>query len=457
MLGLDDFTANVAKSGLVTPEVVDYLLSQLDPLPADDAAARLARQLVGGGWLTAYQARKLLAGATRGFFLGGYRLQRQLGEGGMGKVYLAVGDERQNVAIKVLPPRKALEEENALRRFRREMDLSQRCSHPNLARTLSVGNDGDVHFMVMEFIPGKSLYQLVKSERDGPLRVPDAARLFLKLIDGLEAAHKTGLIHRDIKPSNIMITPDGDVKLLDMGLARALNDETGLTRVNTVLGTLDYASPEQLRDAAKADVRSDLYSVGCTLYFALAGQAPFEGGDMINKIYRQRLEDPDPLETVARGVPAAFAAVVRKLMSKEPGERHQNCGELRSDLIRWTDPARVRAILGTEAEAARSFRPPPPELVEEDLRLLDRDDSSSRDGFSLRDLGGAEPTNAPRHQAPMPPLPAIVRTPTSKRESFLPGSRERFSDDSRWLVQFAIVAVVTGVIAIIFIAIFLNF
>ncbi len=310
----------------------------------------------------------------------------------------------------------------------------------------------------MEYIPGKSLYQLVKSERDGPLRVPDAARLFLKLIDGLEAAHKTGLVHRDIKPSNIMITPDGDVKLLDMGLARALDDETGLTRANTVLGTLDYASPEQLRDAAKADVRSDLYSVGCTLYFALAGQAPFEGGDMINKIYSQRMEDPDPLENVARGVPAAFAAVVRKLMSKEPGERHQNCAELRADLMRWTDPARVRAILGTEAEAARSFRPPPPELVEEDLRLLDRDDSSSsRDGFSLRDLGGAEPSVAPRHQAP--PAPASRRSfdPRPRRDPSTSMPHQGSSDDSRWLVQFAIIAAVAGVIAIIFIAIFHHF
>src|ERR1700677_4547259 len=195
MVRLDDFSANLVKSGLVAPEVVAHIQSQLDPLPAEDAALRLARQLIGGGWLTAYQARKLLAGATRGFFLGGYRLQRQLGEGGMGKVYLAVGDEKQNVAIKVLPPRKALEEENALRRFRREMDLSRRCSHPNLARTLSVGSEGDVHFMVMEYIPGESLYQMVKSDQVGPLRVPDAARLFLKLIDGLEAAHASGLIH----------------------------------------------------------------------------------------------------------------------------------------------------------------------------------------------------------------------------------------------------------------------
>jgi serine/threonine protein kinase len=455
MLRLDDFTANLAASGLVSPEVMAQVRADIDPLPAQDAAVRLANRLIEGGWLTNYQARKLFAGATRGFFLGGYRLQRPLGEGGMGKVFLAVNDRSERVAIKVLPPRKALEEANVLRRFRREMDLSRRCSHRNLARTLSVGNEGDVHFMVMEYIPGKSLYDHVKSERAGPLRVPDAARLFLKLLDGLEAAHNTGLVHRDIKPSNIMITPDGDIKLLDMGLARALHDDAGLTRANTVLGTLDYASPEQLRDAAKADQRSDLYSVGCTLYFALAGRAPFEGGDMINKIFKQRMEDPPPLEAAARGVPSAFAAVVRKLMSKQPEERYQSCAELRADLARWTDPERVHAILGAEADAARSFRPPPPELGEDDLRLLDDRDLASRDGVSLRDLGGAEPTFAPRHQAPLPPLPAILRSKNSREHP--PATLARTSnDDTRWLVQFGIIAAVVGLVAILFIAIFFH-
>ena len=130
---------------------------------------------------------------------------------------------------------------------------------------------------------------------------------------------------------------------------------------------------------------------------------------MINKIYKQRMEDPPPLENRARGVPAAFAAVVRKLMSKNPEERYQNAAELRADLARWTDPARVRAILGAEADAARSFRPPPPELAEDDLRLLDSESTVSRDQISIRELGGAEPSLAPRHQAPAPPMPALIR------------------------------------------------
>jgi serine/threonine-protein kinase len=183
---------------------------------------------------------------------------------------------------------------------------------------------------------------------------------------------------------------------------------------------------------------------------------------MINKIFRQRMEDPDPLETQARGVPASFAAIVRKLMSKNPEERHASCAELRDDLARWTDPARVRAILGAQADAARTFRPPPPELVEEDLRLIDVDDAASRDGFSLRDLGTAEPSLAPRHQAPMPPLPALIRSAPSRDASPPPPppsgeDGEPTTDDSRWLFQFALFAAVAGLIAIAFIAIFLRF
>ncbi|MEJ7638270.1 MAG: protein kinase, partial [Singulisphaera sp.] len=146
---LDDFAVNLAKSGLVDPLVVSRALADLDPEPATDASIRLARRLLQAGALTSYQARKVLGGATQGFVLGGYRILRPIGEGGMGKVFLAVHEtDGRRVAIKVLPPKKALGDEQALNRFRREMDLSRRVQHPNLARTLEVGSEGDIHFMV---------------------------------------------------------------------------------------------------------------------------------------------------------------------------------------------------------------------------------------------------------------------------------------------------------------------
>jgi serine/threonine protein kinase len=452
MLRLDDFVSNLEKTGLVRPADLEAARAQIAHVPESVAPVRLARLLIEEGRLTPYQARKVLAGATRGFFLGDYKILRPLGEGGMGKVYLGLGIKSgMRVAIKVLPPRKALEEENALRRFRREMELSQRLHHPNIARTVEVGEAHGAHFMVMEYIPGDSLYNIVR--QGGPLRVPDATRYFLKVLEGLEAAHNGGLVHRDIKPSNLMITPQGDAKILDLGLARAMTEESSITRHNVVFGTLDYASPEQLSDATRADQRSDLYSVGCSLYFTLAGRPPFEGGDVVNKIFKQRMEDPEPLERVARGVPATFAAIVRKLMAKEPDHRYQSAAELRHDLARWTDPAHVHAILGGEADAARAFRPPAPELDDKDLRLLMDSDPLS----VLREIGDAAPAHAPMHKKPAPPRKAIVvdEAPLSdwdwedEQPAVSLGPR---SDDNSWLVRFIAIAFILGLVAILIIA-----
>jgi eukaryotic-like serine/threonine-protein kinase len=438
---LDDFVADLLKSRLVARAALDPLLATLPRESEADAAVRLARRLIQEGRITHYQARKLLAGATQGFFLGGYRILRPLGEGGMGKVYLAEHSEGGvQVAIKVLPPRKAAEEEQAVLRFRREMDLSRRVRHPNLARSLGDGEERGVHFMILEYIPGESLFQAVKGEHGGAFRVPDVARLFLKVIDGLDAAHAAGLVHRDIKPSNIMITPDGDARLLDLGLARAVEDDRPLTRQNIVVGTLDYISPEQIVNAASADCRSDLYSLGCTIYFALAARPPFEGGDIVNKIFKQRMDDPEPLERVARGVPPAFAAIVRKLMAKNPDDRYQNCAQLRTDLARWTDPEKVRALLGAEADAARAFRPPSPSLDDDDLRLVP-DDAVSTPALSLRDLGDAEPAPAPMRRSPPPPVTAVVRPRKAPRSTS--------GDESRWLTHFIAIAIILGLLAIL--------
>ncbi len=451
MARLDQFVANLAKSGLVASPAIERARAEVDRAEAPDAAARLAKILISQGALTTYQARKVLAGATKGFFLGDYRILRSLGEGGMGKVYLAANQkDGLRVAIKVLPPSKAADGGQALLRFRREMDLSRRARHPNLARTLDVGHAGGVHFMVLEYVPGESLYQLVKHPRGGPLRVPDAARYFLKVVDGLEAAHEAGIVHRDIKPSNLMVTPEGDARILDLGLARAMDEESPLTRPNIVIGTLDYASPEQLGNASGADRRSDLYSLGCTIYFALAGHPPFVGGDVVNKIFKQRMDDPEPLEQAAKGVPPAFAAVVRKLMAKEPADRYQDCADLRVDLARWADPAVIRSLLGGDDEAAEAFRPPPPELEDDDLRLLAEDEPGFL-GSALRDLGSSEADPAPmRRRRPARRVRPAVVIDLPGADDFGPDK----TDEIRWLVRFIAIALILGTIVIVVAALF---
>jgi len=461
---LEAFITNLERSRLVPLERLAEVrgAASIDP-QAPDAAIRLARELVERGLLTRYQANKILNGRTWGFFLGDYRILQRLGEGGMGKVYLARRErDGLKVAIKVLPPKKVLEDPHMLERFYREMRMSQCVRHPNLTATLEVGAVKDAHFMVMEYVPGGSLYQVVKrSKGGGPLRVPDVARFMIQVLDGLHAAHEAGLIHRDIKPSNLMITPQGRAKILDLGLARALNEESPLTHPNAVVGTVDYASPEQLANASKADRRSDLYSLGCTIYFALAGRAPFEGGDIVSKIFRHRMEEPEPLEQVAPGVPAAFAAIVRRLMAKDPADRYADCPELRHDLERWTDTKRAEALLGSKAEEARAFRPPPPEIDDEDLRL-ERDPSQISGMSLLRELGEAESTEAPLAPKPEIPRPAIILDDTgldaaAPAEFDAPpplGPRVSGSNDLQWVIRFTIIAVCLGLAAVLTITLF---
>lgn len=442
MSRLEDFVADVAKSGLLSRSELEAAAARIPPGPEAEAHNRLARILVGEGKLTAYQANKLLSGATRGFFLDGYRILRRIGQGGTGKVYLAVQDSTgDRVALKVLPPRKALEEEQALVRFRRETDLSRRVTHPNLARTIDFGESEGVHYMVMEYVPGDSLYNIVRSPQGGPLSVPDAARFFLQVLDALHAAHEAGLVHRDIKPSNLMLTPDGQAKILDLGLAKALGEESPLARPNLVLGTLDYASPEQLSDAAQADRRSDLYSVGCSIYFALAGQPPFPGGDLINKIYKQRMEEPQPLEKVAPGVPNAFATIVRKLMAKDPAARYQDAKQVQTDLHRWTNPELVATILGDEAAQTRDLQSLSSLLDEDELRIFDESSPDDPEAWSSPSL------SQPAHflhddlfddESAAPPPPMIRVAPT----------------DDRWLIRFIAVVCFLGALAIILIALF---
>lgn len=437
MARLDDFLSDLEKSGLVRRSEVRRVLELSDLEPGEEGALKLARSLIERDLLTRYQARKVLSGATKGFFLGGYRILSPLGEGGMGKVYLARHEsDGQEVAIKVLPPSRAAEESRALDRFLREMDLSRRVVHPNLARTLGAGEEDGVHFMIMEYIRGKSLFELVKGEKGAPLRVTDTARLFVKVLDGLEAAHDAGIVHRDLKPSNIMVTPEGDVRVLDLGLARATGEEAPLTRPNIVVGTLDYVSPEQLVNASSADARSDLYSLGCTLYFTLAGRPPFEGGDIVNKIFKQRMDDPEPLERVARGVPAEFAAIVRKLMAKKAEDRYQSAAELRDDLNRWTEP---RGPFPGADPKGRPGRPLQlfddnvnPSLAADDLEIP-----------SIRDLGDSEAAPAPRQRPKPSPIPAVSRPPPS------PNSLQESQADHPWLGQLIALVLVLGLFALL--------
>jgi serine/threonine protein kinase len=369
---VDEFLKTVLRSGVLDREELRTVLRDLPPEQRQDADS-VADHLVQGGKLSRFQAGKLLQGMAVGLVLGPFHVLAPLGKGGMGTVYLA-RDSRSNmlVALKVLPPKRAREEKRLLARFRREMEMGQRVAHPHLAYTYEVGVCQGVYYIALEYIPGKTLYRLVNEE--GPLRVPRAARLFAEVTSALDHAHNQGLIHRDMKPSNIMITPHDHAKLLDLGLALVQGEAEVNREViggpGYVVGTMDYVAPEQTEDAAQVDPRSDIYSLGCTLYFAVTGQPPFPGGTALEKIQRHRSEEPVPVPQLNADVPPAFIGLLRKMMAKHAEQRFHTAAEVREQLETWAsdealplDDRQDREY--QEAVEALEHAEAPPELMAE--------------------------------------------------------------------------------------------
>lgn len=332
------FLQAVVRSGLLDR---DELQAALRSLPERQASPQLiADFLVKTGKLTRFQASKLLEGAVVGLVLGPFHVLAPLGKGGMGTVYLARDTRnKQLLALKVLPPQRARQENRMVARFLREMEMCQRVAHPNLTQTYEVGKYRGVYYIAMEFIPGKNLYRLISDE--GTLPVPRAARLFAEAAAGLEHAHQQGLIHRDLKPSNLIVTPADHTKVLDLGLAimqdEIPTDAAVVGGVGYVVGTMDYIAPEQTEDPTKVDARADIYSLGCTLYFALTGQAPFPGGSTMDKIRKHRNEEPVPVGNFNPTVPVAFATLLRRMMAKRPERRFASAAALREELLAWAD------------------------------------------------------------------------------------------------------------------------
>jgi hypothetical protein len=260
---------------------------------------------------------------------GRYLLLDPLGAGGMGTVFRARDTKLDRpVAVKLLPQGSA-PDPDAVARFRREARALARLTHPGIIQAYDSGEDGGRPFLVMELVEGQSLSALLRAQgRLSPTRAADFA---YQAARALHHAHKSGLVHRDVKPSNLLLSADGRLRLLDLGLARFLQDQIGeaaLTRTGTGLGTPDYAPPEQFRDARTADARSDVYSLGCTLYHLIAGRVPFPGSSFSEKVEAHESREPAPLEEVCPEVPAGLALAVGKMMAKRPADRFQTMAEV---------------------------------------------------------------------------------------------------------------------------------
>lgn len=291
-----------------------------------------------------------------------YHVLGPLGVGGMGVVFAAEHRlMKRRVAIKIIN-RELVANPTAVERFRREVMLAARLNHPNIVQAYDAEQAGDLHFLAMEFVEGTTLARLVLTQ--GPLAVRQACDFICQAARGLEHARGLGMVHRDIKPHNLMVTPEGQVKILDFGLAVLAKepraelraggkDPKSVTAVNTVVGTPDYLSPEQARNSHPIDIRADLYALGCTLYFLLTGRPPFADGTALEKMLQQCQDEPPRIETLRADVAPGLAAVVHRLLAKKPADRFQTP----ADLVTALEPFTAGALTVTRVAPVPPRKP----------------------------------------------------------------------------------------------------
>jgi serine/threonine protein kinase len=323
---LDQFTEHLTESGLISADELDAFQASLPNLATDGES--LAKHLVRAGKLTKYQATAVYQGKIKHLKFGDYIVEDTIGKGGMGRVLKARHCHmKRTVALKVLAPH-LMNNKRAVQRFYRELEIAGQLSHPNIVTAHDAGEDHGVHYLVMEYVDGQDL-AIVLRER-GRIPVDQAIDYMLQAAHGLKYAHDQGVIHRDIKPGNLFLNKQGVVKILDMGLARLtlldlvnVPGDAGLTKLGQVLGTADYLAPEQAMDARIADERSDIYSLGCTLYRLITGKPPYEGETFMLKVKAHEQAAIPSLFVERPDVAERLDATFKKMVAKLPDDRPQ--------------------------------------------------------------------------------------------------------------------------------------
>jgi len=357
-LSVESFLDYVERSELVEPATLQTALdefkqSQGGEMPTD--ADLLANFLIDRKLLTSWHVEKLMEKRYRGFSLGKYRMLRLIGSGGMSTVYLAEHKlmHRQR-AIKVLPKRR-VNDSSYLARFHLEAQATSQLDHPNIVRCYDVDNEGDTHYIVMEFIEGKDLNTIVKQE--GPLPLELACNYIAQSAEGLAHAHEKGLIHRDVKPANLLVDTKGIVKILDLGLALFSDEAQASLTVEhneNVLGTADYLAPEQAVNSHKVDHRADIYGLGCSLYFVLTGRPPFPDGTLAQRIAKHQSQMPDDIRKLRADCPRDLADICVKMMQKRAEKRYASMREVADALEGWLVNHGYKFEPGSGEAAAKS-------------------------------------------------------------------------------------------------------
>lgn len=339
-----------AIAGLMASSPGDY--QSPESIPEDV----LGDRLVDLGYLNRWQVEQLKEGRTK-FTLGPYRIVNAIGRGGMGHVFMAEHKLLGRVeAIKVLPKSKSTPE--AIAAFQREIRAQAQLDHPNLVRVSYADFEGDTYFLVTEYVPGTDLRKLVR--RNGPLPYTIAATIVSQAAEGLHYAHRRGLVHRDVKPGNLLVTPDGRTKITDLGLAWFLMEELENTRpagrATSIVGTADYLAPESIREPSKIMPVSDVYALGCTLYYAVTAKVPFPGGTTSDKIRRHLDETPlNPLH-FNPDLPQGFCDAIASMMEKNPSKRTPTAAAVVELLHPWRDESATRRMV---EETPNNSKTPP--------------------------------------------------------------------------------------------------
>lgn len=338
---VETFLAILQRMQVLTPQEVQEVARELGPHftnPHD-----LAHYLIEIDWLTAYQVRLLFSGRWEELAIGPYLILDRLGEGGVSEVFKAWDSLKGRiVALKVLHQHLTAHAA-AVYEFQRELQTVTRLSHPNIIQTFDAHQVGAVNYFAMEYVEGLDLARYV--QQSGPLPIEQACDYVRQVAQGLQHAHQLGLVHRDIKPANLfLVNPPSSapaapgqrgveplVKILDWGLARVRADAGGSTdwagldidaEKGLLIGTADYIAPEQARDPCLVDIRADIYSLGCTLYFLLVGQPPFSGGSLMQKLMQHQDAERPHVRELRPDVPEELAVVVQRMMARCPEERY---------------------------------------------------------------------------------------------------------------------------------------
>ncbi len=433
-----DLLDALSASGLLPPSTCAEIRGSVPPEHLDRPSLALSQRLVREGVLTEYQASALARGDTKHIVFGDYVAIQQIGQGGMATVYKATHRQRGDfVAIKVLET----DDPEAANRFDREVRAAAKVNHPNIVTAYDSVHTPDINYMVMEFVDGPNLQQYV--EEHGPLAWQDGLSCIAQAGLGLEHAHGRLIVHRDIKPDNLLLDSDGTIKILDLGLVRLdhapridrrPSQNERLTQLGTMLGTVDYMAPEQGSDPRLADYRSDIYSLGCTLYYLLTGEAPYSRDTTMGTLMAHQTDPIPDLSEVVPDLPDQVQAIFERMVAKDPYDRYQEMAELLYDLRPLFSEEEWLALGGTEVAAPMTGP-------------VSRARASSTDASSAS--GKSRPTavyRSSRATSVMEPTATTVRTDPKSQGGRHNLPRRR---SSKLLVALLVGAVFGGVIGLI--------